>query len=57
MNPFSTGMPSELSVIIKYTTAKFGIGVESPPNSEISRVCRRSYSTPTSRNSAPVEMP
>ena len=42
MKPFSSGIPSELRLIIRYTAAKFGMGVARPPNSEIKRVCRRS---------------
>ena len=40
-------------VIVAYA----GMTFEIPPYSEISRVCRRSYSTPTIKKSAPVEMP
>ena len=57
MNPLSAGNPIDDIVIRRNTAAYPGMTFESPPYSEISRVCRRSYTTPTSRKSAPVEMP
>ncbi len=57
MNPLSVGRPIDDIVISRNTPAKAGITFDNPPYSEISRVCRRSYTTPTSRNSAPVEIP
>ena len=57
MNPFNNGKPIDDMVMIRKTIAKTGITFEMPPYSEISRVCRRSYSMPTIKKSAPVEMP
>ena len=57
MKPFSGGIPIELSAAIAKTSVNIGITFSSPPYSEISRVCRLSYTTPTIRKSMPVEMP
>ena len=51
------GSPIEASVIRKNTATKRGTTFFSPPNSAISRVCRRSDSMPTSRKSPPVLTP
>ena len=45
------------SVITRKKVEYTGMGVASPPNSLISKVCRRSCSRPTSMNKAPVETP
>ena len=42
MKPFSAGRPMDDIVMIRKTAAYTGITLESPPYSEISRVCRRS---------------
>ena len=42
MNPFSSGNPIDDIVMIRNTIAYIGITLDSPPNWEISRVCRRS---------------
>ena len=57
MKPFRVGSPIEDIVMSKKTAAYTGMTFDSPPYSEISRVCRRSYTMPTRRNSAPVEIP
>ena len=40
--PFKPGRPSEDSDTIRNSAEKAGITAQRPPNSEISRVCRRS---------------
>ena len=45
------------SVTSRNAATRRGITAFSPPNSAISRVCRRSESMPTSRNSPPVVTP
>ena len=56
-NPFNIGSPMLEKTAIPKNAAWIGIAFAVPPKSEISRVCRRSYRKPTSRNSAPVESP
>ena len=55
--PFVAGRPIDESDTMVSTAAKSGTTLAIPPNASISRVCRRSYSMPTRKNSAPVEMP
>ena len=55
--PFSPGMPIEASVMMRNAAVNRGITCFSPPNSLISRVCRRSDSMPTARKSPPVLTP
>ena len=57
MNPFKVGSPIDDIVMMRNTAAYTGMIFDSPPYSEMSRVCRRSYTMPTIRKSAPVEMP
>ena len=57
MKPLSGGMPIELSAAIRNTMVNTGMTFTRPPYPAISRVCRRSYTTPTIRKSMPVEMP
>ena len=42
MKPLSPGRPSEDRHTTKKSTLNAGITFQSPPNSEMSRVCRRS---------------
>jgi hypothetical protein len=42
MKPFSVGKPIDDMVITRKTAAYTGMTFDSPPYSEISRVCRRS---------------
>ena len=55
--PLVPGSPMEERVTIMKKAAKIGIFFDTPPKSEISRVCLLSYIIPTIKNSAPVEMP
>ncbi len=55
--PFSPGKPIDDSVMIRKAATSCGITFFKPPNSEMSRVCRRSESMPTIRNSPPVLTP
>src|SRR5207245_3261408 len=56
-NPLKPGTASEDRQMKRKRAANHGITALRPPYSAISKVCRRSYSIPTIRNSAPVEMP
>ena len=57
MKPFRPGSAIDDSVISRNAATSRGITAFRPPNSEISRVCRRSDSMPTIMNSPPVLTP
>ena len=54
---FRPGRPSDDKPATRNNPASHGIGLASPPNSEISRVWVRSYIRPTHAKSMPVESP
>src|SRR5882762_7165456 len=56
-NPLVAGSPMDDSETIVSTAASIGTTFAMPPNASIRRECRRSYSMPARKNSAPVEMP
>ena len=55
--PFVPGRPMDASVTMRNAATRRGITFFSPPNSLMRRVCRRSESMPTIRNSPPVLTP
>ena len=57
MKPLVPGSPMEASAVITKAVANSGAARPMPPKSSMRRVWRRSYIMPSSRNSAPVEMP
>jgi hypothetical protein len=54
MKPENPGRPMPANIVATKRPVSTGAGFQIPPMSPISRVCSRSYSMPTSRNSAPV---
>ena len=57
MKLLSPGSPAEANTANRKNPSNHGIWLASPPISSSRRVCVRSYTIPTSRNSAPVARP